>query len=238
MSDGDLTPLPETEQAIEQLEAMTDGGGLLNELISMGARVREVVPDCVGFSLSALEHGVTFTLLATSEDIRRLDATQYVDGGPCLEAVHVAEALETQPDTMAEEDWQLFARATAARGIASTLSMPILTEGEVTGGVNLYAKSPNAFTGHHEELAVLLGAWAQGAVTNADLSFTSLERARKAPQALRDATQVDVATGVLAAARQLSLEEAQQRIERAAAQAGLAEIAVAHVVLEILSATE
>lgn len=30
-----------------------------------------------------------------------------------------------------------------------------------------------AFDGHHEELAEICGAWAGGAVTNADLSFTS-----------------------------------------------------------------
>jgi len=41
----------------------------------------------------------------------------------------------------------------------------------VIAGVNLYAATPNAFAGREARLADLLGAWAPGAVHNADLSF-------------------------------------------------------------------
>jgi GAF domain-containing protein len=231
-----MEPIPETVEAIEELEGSTRQPGLLASIRRMGEQVAALVPECVGLSLSVVEHGVTFTLVATSDEIRDLDATQYVDGGPCLRAVDESDILETRRETMDEEDWQLFAQATSAHGIASTLSMPILRGGEVTGGVNLYASSSAAFTGRHEEVAALLGAWAEGAVTNADLAFTTMEAARKAPGVLRDSLALDEATGLLVAARGLGIDEARRRLQRAAAQAGLPEAQVARLVLDILSA--
>jgi hypothetical protein len=64
-----------------------------NQLQRKGERVREVVPECVGMSLSALEHGVTSTLVATTEEVLDLDATQYLDGGPCLRALEEPDVL-------------------------------------------------------------------------------------------------------------------------------------------------
>ena len=73
-----------------------------------------------------------------------------------------------------------------------------MTGGRVVGGVNLYASTPDAFDGHHDEVAEACGAWAEGAVTNADLSFSSRIRASAAPERLRDRGVVDVATGFVA----------------------------------------
>lgn len=230
-----MEPIPETVQAIEDLEGTVREHGLLDQLRGMGDRIRTVVPECVGVSLTVLEHGITFTLVAAGVDVRTLDAAQYVDGGPCLRAVDVSEILETRGDTLAEEDWQLFAQASAAHGIASTLSMPILKNGTATGGVNLYASTSDAFAGHHEEIAGMLGTWAEGAVTNADLSFTTLAAAKEAPAVLRDSSVVEQALGVLAAARGLRIEEARHRIRQAASQAGIPERQVAELVLDILS---
>ena len=53
---------------------------------------------------------------------------------------------------------------------SSTLSIPLMSDGRVYGGLNLYGGTPRAFDGHHDELAELYGGWAGGAVTNADLS--------------------------------------------------------------------
>jgi len=73
------------------------------------------------------------------------------------------------------------ARAEALAGISSTLSLPILGDGHVVGGVNLYGATSDAFDGHHEDLADACGAWAAGAVTNADLRFNSRVRAAATP---------------------------------------------------------
>ena len=66
-------------------------------------------------------------------------------------------------DALDEQQWLLYARTSAAAGVATSLSLPLRQNGQVTGSVNLYASAPNAFEGHHDELAAIFGAWAPGA---------------------------------------------------------------------------
>ena len=87
---------------------------------------------------------MTFTLVAPNSAVAALDATQYIDGGPCVEAVNEpGKIIETQIEDLLDEDrWTVFARSSAAAGVASSLSMAIAREaGGVVGGVNLYAST-------------------------------------------------------------------------------------------------
>lgn len=144
-----LEPLPATSRVVAELDVLSSDDDLLDQLLVVGRAVRRVVPTCRGLSLALVEQGVTLTLVASDEDALALDAVQYLD----------------------ERGWHLFAAASAARGVASSLSLPVLREGVVVGSVNLYAATARAFDGHHHELVDLLGAWAGGAVTKADLSL-------------------------------------------------------------------
>ena len=212
-------------------ELAASGESSLRDELDLRARlVRTFVPDCVGISVASVQHGVTFTLVATSEEIAVLDAVQYLFGGPCVDAAHSDEVWELSSDEEAlldENGWHRFARATAAHTIASTLSLPILDDGDVVGSVNLYAASAQAFTGVHEEVATIFGAWAPGAITNADLSFATRETARKAPQTLRDRARVDRAVEMLAAAADLTAEEARESLREAARRAGITDARLA-----------
>lgn len=224
-----MEPIPETAAALAELAASGDSG-LRAELDLRARLVRTFVPDCVGISLASVQHGVTFTLVATSEEIAVLDAVQYLYGGPCVDAAHTDEVWEFTSDDEAlldETGWHRFARATAAHTVASTLSLPLLHDGDVVGTVNLYAASAQAFTGVHEELATIFGAWAPGAVTNADLSFSTRDTAREAPQTLRDRARVDRAVEMLAAAADLTAEEARDSLREAARRAGVTEARLA-----------
>ena len=232
-----MEPIPETVDALVEIER-THRAGVLPDLLRKGRLVRDVVPDCLGLSLTMIEHGVTLTLVASDADLALLDALQYGDGGPCVTAVNQGETLETDHGALDEQTWSLFALGAAARGVASTLSLPILDAGRVVGGVNLYGGSRRAFTGHHEELAAILGAWAMGAISNADLSFTTRELARQAPEMLRRSAVVDTAVGALAAVRDIDPATARERLRRAALRAGRPEAEVAELVLELLERSD
>jgi GAF domain-containing protein len=198
----------------------------------MADRALGIVPSLVGFSLGLMPERITLTYVATSERVAQLDAVQYLDGGPCESAVAGAEVVEIEDlDLLDEDQWRLFARAGAAAGVTSTLSLPIVEEGAVHGGVNLYAGTPNAFRGHTDELAEVFGAWAPGAVTNADLSFSTRFEAARAPSRLEDLTTIDMAVGVLVAAHEVSPDEARQQLRESAARAGIPEVALALVVI-------
>ena len=229
-----MEPTPETTEAITELSAPDAEDDLLESLVVVGRRIEEVVPDVVGMSVTMLEHGMTFTLVASDEAIAVLDALQYLGGGPCLRAVERDTTVAMDTSAMEEEGWLAFADATAAKGVASTLSLPIVVDGEVVGGVNLYGGSRRAFEGHHEQLAEISGAWAGGAVTNADLSFSTRLAAQRAPGMLREARVLDQAYGVLAAALDFPIDEARARLRLAAERAGLEPPRVAEVLLTLL----
>jgi AmiR/NasT family two-component response regulator len=103
----------------------------------------------------------------------------------------------------------------------------------VVGGINLYAATPDAFAGHHDQLADALGASARSAVADADLSFVTRRTAEQAPTLMRDSRDVEIAVGLLAARYGESIEEAQERLRTAADRATVPMATVARVLVAL-----
>ncbi len=226
--------LAHTKEALDEYLTLTDPD-LDQSLKSMGERVATIVPECVGLSLTLYDQGdLTFTLVASSLPMAGIDAMQYLDGGPCVTAVQEnLGRVEDVADLLDEDRWAMFARASAAAGVASTLSLPVLDRDRVVGGINLYASTPDAFAGHHGDLAAALGASASGIVANADLAFETRRRAENAPHQLRDQRLVEVATGILAAREGLDVQTAAARLTDAATRAGTSPTQAALVIINL-----
>lgn len=230
-----MKPIPETTEAIEEYGPFAADGNLLEQLNEKAQRVLAIVPDCVGISVASTTDGVTFTLVASDEEIELLDALQYLSGGPCVAGVEGEQVFAfTQEEMFDETEWQLFAQGAAAFGVASTLSLPILADTEVVGSVNLYGGSDHAFTGHHEELARIFDAWAPGAVTNADLSFSTRKTAEHAAEHLRGTFRIEVAVGILAGRKTLDLAAARTLLEESARRAGVSAARLAETYIELI----
>jgi GAF domain-containing protein len=220
-----MEPIPETVEAIDEYGPFgSEDVDLVAVLRERGRRLRDLVPDCIGFSVASQAHGVTFTLMADDEDLAVLDAVHHLADGSAGEEQHF-ELLD-------EDSWQLSSRASAAKGVRSTLTLPIVTDQRVAGSVNLYGGSDRAFTGHHQELAALFDAWAPGAVTNADLSFTTLQEARRAPQVLKDEVTLQVAVGIVAALDGVEVRVAERAMRDASVRAGVSLHELAMAVVE------
>jgi len=229
-----VEPLPETLKAFAEL-ARHGSTDLVVVVLAMGRQVQDIVPECVGLSLALFDEGLTFTLVASAEQIAGLDAVQYLDGGPCVAAAHNDETVEANVGDLVDEDrWMLFARASAAAGVASSLTLPIVGGGQVRGSVNLYAATENAFAGHHEELAAALGASAEHAILNADLSFSTRLAAAEAPARVAEQEEIEVALGVIAASQHVDIPTARERLREAAARAGITDVQAARAVRGLL----
>jgi GAF domain-containing protein len=217
-----VEPIPETREVLEQL--LDDGDSKIAAVLAQTERkVREIVPECVGLSLAMLRYGLTFTLVASSEAMAGLDAVQYLDGGPCVDAAHRPDTVEVTDDAALDEStWQMYAQASAAVGVRSSLTLPVLGSGGVViGTVNLYASTADAFEGHVERLAEALSSSATRAVANADLSFSTRLAAAQAPAQLADQKEVDIALGIIAGAHSVSIATATERLHTAASRAGI-----------------
>lgn len=228
-----LEPLPETQEAIDEyLEwSEPDVGQVLADLAT---QVLDVVPDTVALSLTLIRDELTFTLAARNLATAAVDAMQYLDQGPCEAALETGDVVAISVDDLLDEQhWMLFAQAAAAVGIRSTLSLPLRQQGRVIGGINLYASTSQAFAGRHDAVAALVGARAEEAVRNADLSFSSRRRAVDAPRRLRELNQIDTALGILMARFDETEDRARQRLTRAAAQGGMTAASLARALVDL-----
>ena len=223
-----MEPIAETARAAEELRRLDSDADIVERLTVLAAQAQEVVPDLVGVSIGRLDHGLTFTLVASAIEVALLDGIQYVAGGPCVEGARHHEALELEEaDVLDEERWRLFAEASAAQAVRSTLTLPVISGGDVVGTVNLYAASPRAFGGHHEAMAAIFGAEASAAMENTDLSFRTRREAEAAPERLRARAHIDVAVGLLMVQLDVGPERAEEVLRDAAARAGVSTEALA-----------
>ena len=227
-----MEPLPETRYALRLLSQYEDDELELTttEITDTLARV---VPGLVGFSLTLIQRGVTMTYVASDPGLAVLDAAQYLDDGPCEESLRTGETVASDPDVLDERSWHLFAQATAAQGVRSSLSLPVSEGGRVVAGVNLYGSEPDTFDGRHETLAALFGASGTAAVTNADLAFTTRHEALKAPERLQDLQVIDMATGIVATVKQVPPEVAAARLRDSAGRAGITVTEFAHWIVRL-----
>jgi len=227
-----MEPLPETDEALN--EYLEDGDWDLRAVLTtMASDVRQIVPSCVGLSFTLARDGLTFTLVATDAEVAAIDTARQggqVTGGGVGGEAQVSD-LDLD-DLFDEERWTSFARASAARGIESSLSLQVVGDHDVVGDVNLYAARAGAFAGKHARLAGALGAVSEGAVSDADLEFASREAARRAPRILADVRLVDVAVGMLAARYHTDVNQARARLESAAEGAGASIVQAAVVVIQ------
>jgi GAF domain-containing protein len=228
-----VEPLPEVAAAIDQLAAETGDTSLLDGLLGLAGAAVDLVPSCVAVSLTIVVDDEPFTVTATSAELAVLDAAQYLEGGPCLEATRTAQEVDV-PDVLDEDRWRLYEQVASARGIRSSLSMPVGgSAGRTPGAVNLYASDPHAFTGKEEQLAEVFQVPVEEMVANADLSFMTRDFARELPERLEEKSRADRAVGVLVARNGWGPDEARTRLRAAAGKAGVALGEVASVVLAL-----
>lgn len=214
-----MEPVPETAQVLRSLNE-TSERDLAAMIGDLAERVVAAVPTCVGLSISLIDSGLTFTLVATSEQVAALDAVQYLDAGPCVASAVTGDEIQLG-DVLDERRWQHFARAAAAQDVRSTLSLPLTTAGGIAGALNLYAADPEAFEGHEVRLREVAGSGSGLGVTNADLPFRTRDVARRATHTLEDLDVVEQAVGFVMAEQQVPADEARRRLTDAADRAGV-----------------
>lgn len=211
--------IPESVEALSHVSER-DGRDLSEEVLQIADRVVEIVPACVGISITVDYGALTFTLASSTQEVEELDRMQPVAGGPCVTAARTGD-LQSVDDVLDEDRWQAFAGAAAAAGVRSSLSIPLAVGDETWGSLNLYAADPRAFDGVHDILRDVAGSRSGRLVTNADLGFETRRYARSAPEALRHGAVVNRAVGLLMAEYGTDADDARERLEHVAARSGV-----------------
>lgn len=135
----------------------------LHELAVLSTRV---VTDGLSCGMTLRQRGrPTATVACTDPLASRADELQYQTGdGPCLHAIRRGEPVHIG-DMASHDRWPRFCRQAASLGIRSCLVVPLLTDGEPAGALNLYARRPFAFGPAETRRAERFARHASGALT-------------------------------------------------------------------------
>ena len=186
----------------------TDDADLTDGLRKVAAAAGTLLVNCAGASVTIIERGKPSTAASTDDDTLALDNVQYDAGdGPCLTAArdqHVIRIDAMDTDTR----WPAFTAAARARGIGSSLSMPLDLAGETVGGLNVYGQEPDAFSTQDEQLAKGFAVQASVVISNAQAYWAAFELIRNLTIAMDSRAVIEKAKGILIARHGLSDDEA------------------------------
>jgi GAF domain-containing protein len=178
---------------------------LLQGVAELSVRVIDPAATC-GITLSQDDR--VFTVASADALARQLDEQQYeFDTGPCLQALASGEVVEAT-DLAAEDRWDAYPTMAMAQGILAVLSTPLIVDAKPVGVLNLYARSPRAFSGVDRQLATLLAGQAAIAVLAALRHYDEVTLSDHLRIALSSRSVIDQAIGIVMAQRRCGPEEA------------------------------
>lgn len=176
----------------------------------------EVARYAVGAVEHALACGVTVgptrsspMLGATTGELAgALDEIQYdVDDGPCLTCLRTGSAIRVD-DIQGERRWPAFAQRGHQAGAGSSVSVPLMVDGEAVGALNLYSRIPHELTDADRARAQQFADQAAGAVALARMLAQREENARHLEIALTSRSTIDQAIGVIVGQTGVTVERA------------------------------
>ncbi|MGC5662299.1 GAF and ANTAR domain-containing protein [Micromonospora sp. WMMD723] len=197
------------------LGLLSDSTGLddfLHQVVMLAARVVTPAAAC-GLTVRRDGHPVTVT---TSDAFAaEVDELQYgADEGPCLEALYQGRVVQVD-DLAADGRWPRYGPHAVARGVTSSLSLPLQIDGQTVAALNLYSVRPASFVGAPREHAAAFAEQCAAALT---LMLRHADQAAVQKQlgaAMASRSVIDQAMGVLMAQQRCSASEAFDLLRRA-----------------------
>lgn len=180
---------------------------MLDELAALTALT--LADPAIAFcSITLLRRKKPVTLASSEKGAVRLDETQYRAGdGPCLAAIREETVIHI-PDMRREHRWPDYTTAALAERVGSSLSVPLLLEGEAEAGLNMYSTRSHGFSGEDIENVESYAYHASKALRLAVRISQLAETKNHLIAALESRTVIDLAAGAIMAQNRCSQESA------------------------------
>ncbi|HVE46462.1 MAG TPA: GAF and ANTAR domain-containing protein [Acidimicrobiales bacterium] len=202
-------------QSVAALSRFFVGDGTLAETLTRVAELsQQAVPNADFAGITMLVEGRPRTGVFTDETSPDIDATQYETGsGPCLDAFR-NQIVYRIDSTDKETRWPAFSEAAAARGVKSTLSLPLVANHEGVGALNLYSHVEAAFSEEDEHVAMQFANQAGIVLANAQAYWDAHQLSQDLNEAMKSRAVIEQAKGILMAQGRTA-DEAFQILVRA-----------------------
>jgi transcriptional regulator with GAF, ATPase, and Fis domain len=154
-----------------------------------------VPADMAGITM--LVEGRPTTAVFTDDDAPAIDAHQYDGaGGPCMDAFTHRRPVSL-PLIADDTRWPQFTATAAHFGIASTLSVPLISPVAVLGALNLYSRAAHAFGADRQSRAETFADQAAAVLVNARVYQDAQELNFNLRQALESRATIHYAMGII-----------------------------------------
>jgi len=181
-------------QLLGLLVESPDLDAFLDKIVHLAA---EVIIPAAGCGITVRRDGRPFSAAVSNDLAAQVDELQYgADEGPCLEALRAGTVI--QVDDLGQEDrWDGYRPHAIAHGVTSSLSLPLIVDGERLGALNLYSTIPAAFTGPPRQQAETFAAQCTAALTLSLRQVRQAQLQQQLAEAMVTSSVIDQAVGVL-----------------------------------------
>lgn len=229
-----VPPASGASDAADLLELVIDSPDVESSLAEVVRRAAELSPAIAGVGVTVRRHGHLFSVATSNALAAAVDEVQYgLDTGPCLDSLRYGEVVPV-PDMAAETRWDTYPAHAVARGVRSSLSLPMTISGVPAAALNTYGAEPNLLVG---ELAEQLGAFARQAQLALVVAMRQAEQRSTVEQlhtAMQTRSLIDQALGILMARNRSTADDAFAAL-RAASQSSNRKIV--DIAAELIEAT-
>jgi GAF domain-containing protein len=183
----------------------TDLNGVFQQVADLAKRT---ISGASEVSVTLVKDKGAHTPAFTGDLALALDEAQYEAGhGPCLDAA-VSTSTQHVPDMSSESRWPDWTPRAREAGARSSLSIGLPVQEAVTGALNIYATTPDAFDEDALAVAQTFASYAEVAMANAYLYNAQTTLAQHMETAMRSRAVIEQAKGIIMGDRRCGPDEA------------------------------
>jgi transcriptional regulator with GAF, ATPase, and Fis domain len=157
----------------------------------------EVVTPAAACGVTVRRDGQPFSAAVSNLLAAQVDQLQYAtDEGPCLQALRSGAVVQVDNLSL-DERWDRYRPPAVAHGVVSSLSLPLIVDGESLGALNLYSTTPAAFTGPQRRHAEEFAAQCVAALTVGLRQMRQAQVHSQLAEAMVSSSVIDQAVGIL-----------------------------------------
>lgn len=197
------------------LSVRLDRGPLEDVLQQLVDIARDALPGVRAVSTTLMRGDRAWTAAHTGRMALDADEMQYERGhGPCMDAGRTGNVLLVE-DMREEVRWPDYTAQAVARGVLSSLSVPLPIQTDMIGGLNCYSDEPAAFPAEAVEVARELAAHLAVAVGNAVAYTDAAVLVEQMRAAMAARSVIDQAMGIVMAQNHCDADAAFAILSRA-----------------------
>jgi GAF domain-containing protein len=184
-------------------------------LDSMVRLTAETITPAAACGITVCRDGQPFTAAATTALAGKVDEIQYgADEGPCLDALRHGTVVQVD-DLTQDRRWAGYRPHAVAQGVVSSLSLPLIVDGETVAAMNLYATRPAAFDGPQRERAEAFAAQCTNALAVTLRHASQAKVHQQLIEAMNSRSIIDQAIGILMAQQRCTASDAFDLLRQA-----------------------